>query len=310
MPLHPEAQALIDLAAQLNQTPIYELEAPVARAQVAANAAFLPPGPAVDDVHEIAIPVRDGSTIGARVYAPAGAGDTLIVWLHGGGWVICDLNTHDAMCRFLANDANATVVSVDYRLAPEHRFPGPLDDCFDAVSWLAGEYAGKRLVVGGDSAGGNLTAAVTLRVRELGGPAIAQQLLVYPAVDFTTRRPSYDEHGDAPTSYLIEREMTWFRDHYVDPADYADVEASPLLADLAGLPPAVVVLAGYDPLHDEGLAYAEALRAAGVDVQLHDHADQTHAFFSLPQLVSGGRTAIAEVAADVRAAAEGSAAAV
>jgi acetyl esterase len=127
-------------------------------------------------------------------------------------------------------------------------------------------------------------------------------VLVYPAVDFTTRRPSYDEHGDAPTSFLIEREMAWFRDHYLDEADFADPEASPLVAeDLSRLPAAIVVVAEYDPLRDEGLAYAEALRAAGVPVELHVHADQTHAFFTFPQLISGGRESIEQVAADIRA---------
>jgi acetyl esterase len=256
----------------------------------------------VAEVQDLRIPVRDGS-IGARRYVPADDADSvLIVWLHGGGWVICDLDTHDAMCRILANEARATVVSVDYRLAPEHRFPGPLNDCYDAIGWLADEYADRRLVVGGDSAGGNLTAACALRARDHDGPRISQQVLVYPAVDFTTRRPSYDEHGDAPTSFLIEREMTWFRDHYLDEADFADPEASPLVADdLSGLPAAIVVVAEYDPLRDEGLAYAEALRAAGVPVELHVHADQTHAFFTFPQLISGGRESIEQVAADIRA---------
>jgi acetyl esterase len=302
MPLHPEAQAFLDANAQLGQPPIHELTPQEARAQVQANTALLPPGPDVADVQDIRIPVRDGS-IGARRYVPADdAYSTLIVWLHGGGWVICDLDTHDAMCRILANEARATVVSVDYRLAPEHRFPGPLNDCYDAIGWLADEYDDRRLVVGGDSAGGNLTAACTLRARDHDGPQISQQVLVYPAVDFTTRRPSYDEHGDAPTSFLIEREMAWFRDHYLDEADFADPEASPLVAeDLSRLPAAIVVVAEYDPLRDEGLAYAEALRAAGVPVELHVHADQTHAFFTFPQLISGGRESIEQVAADIRA---------
>jgi acetyl esterase len=301
MPLHPEAQALLDVAEQLGQPPIYTLSPEDARAQVIANTALLPPGPDVAHVEDMTIPVRDGE-IGARRYEPADAGDTVIVWLHGGGWVICNPDTHDAMCRILANAAGATVISVDYRLAPEHRFPGPLDDCFDAVSWIAAQNPDRRLVLGGDSAGGNLTAACTLRARDAGGPAIAHQILVYPAVDFSTRRPSYDEHGDAPTSFLVELEMEWFRDHYLDPADHADPEASPLLAeDLSGLPPASVVIAEYDPLRDEGLAYAERLREAGVPVALHVYDDQTHAFFTFPTLLSGGREAIEQVAADLQA---------
>jgi acetyl esterase len=301
MPLHPEAQALLDAGAQLGLPQLYELSPPDARAQVISTNAMLPPGPDVAVVEDIIIPVRDAE-IGARRYEPQDAGDTVIVWLHGGGWVICNLDTHDAMCRVLANAASATVVSVDYRLAPEHRFPGPLDDCFDAVSWVASQHPDRRLVLGGDSAGGNLTAACTLRARDAGGPAIAHQVLVYPALDFSTRRPSYDEHGDAPTSFLVEREMTWFRDHYLDPADFTNPEASPLLADdLSGLPPASVVVAEYDPLRDEGLAYAERLREAGVPVQLHLYDDQTHAFFTFPTLLSGGREAIEAVAADLRA---------
>jgi acetyl esterase len=303
MPLHPEARGFLDAGAQLGQPPLYEMEPVAARAMIAQNTAMLPPGPEVGAVEELTIPVRDGQ-IGARRYEPAGAdADAVVVWLHGGGWVICDLDSHDAMCRMLANAAGATVISVDYRMAPEHAFPGPLDDCFDALSWVAEQYPSQPLVLGGDSAGGNLTAACTLRAREQGGPRIDYQALVYPAVDFVNRRPSHDEHGDSPDSFLSLADMEWFGGHYVTEADHANPEASPLLADdLSGLPGASVVIAEYDPLRDEGRAYAERLREAGVPVTVHEYDDMTHGFFTFPTVLSRGREAIDVVAADIRAA--------
>jgi acetyl esterase len=299
--VHPEIRQFLDLVASLNRPPLSELSPQEARATVSADNANLPPGPDVDAVEDLRIPVRDGE-IGARRYAPTGA-DAIIVWLHGGGWVICDLDTHDAMCRLLANAARATVISVDYRLAPEHPFPGPVDDCWDALSWIAAQHPDVPLIVGGDSAGGDLAAVMTLRARDAGGPAIARQLLVYPVTDLSTRHPSYAECGDDPDSFLSADDMTWFASHYLtDPAQASDPEASPLLAaDLSNLPPASVVIADHDPLRDEGLAYAERLREAGVPVALHRYPDAMHAFVGFATIISRGREAIDALAADVRA---------
>ena len=300
MTVHPEIRQFLDLVASLNRPPLSELSPQDAREQVRADNAHLPPGPDVDVVEDLRIPVRDGE-IGARRYAPRGA-DAIIVWLHGGGWVICDLDTHDAMCRLLANAARATVISVDYRLAPEHPFPGPVDDCWDALSWIAAHHPDVPLIVGGDSAGGDLAAVMTLRARDAGGPPIARQLLVYPVTDLSTRHPSYAECGDDPDSFLSADDMTWFASHYLtDPAQASDPEASPLLAaDLSNLPPASVVIADHDPLRDEGLAYAERLREAGVPVALHRYPDAMHAFVGFAVIIGRGREAIDALAADVR----------
>ncbi|HWV85251.1 MAG TPA: alpha/beta hydrolase [Capillimicrobium sp.] len=300
MTVHPEIRQFLDLIAALDRPPLSALSPQEARATVSADSANLPPGPPVDAVEDLRIPVRDGE-IGARRYAPEGA-DAIIVWMHGGGWVVCDLETHDAMCRLLANAARATVVSVDYRLAPEHPFPGPVDDCWDALSWIAAQHPHVPLVVGGDSAGGDLAAVMALRARDAGGPAIARQILVYPVTDLSTRHPSYAECGDDPDSFLSADDMTWFASHFLsDPAQASDPEASPLLApDLSNLPPASVVIADHDPLRDEGLAYAERLEAAGVPVTMHRYPDAMHAFFAFASVLERGREAIDAVAADVR----------
>jgi acetyl esterase len=198
------------------------------------------------------------------------------------------------------------VISIDYRLAPEHPFPGPVDDCFDAVRWVAEQDPDRPLVVGGDSAGGNLTAVCTIRARDAGGPRIDHQLLVYPVVDFSTTRPSHDEYGTSRDSFLTTADMEYFGGHYVTEADLANPEVSPLLAeDLSGLPPATVVIAELDPLRDEGRAYAERLRASGVPVTVHEYDDMTHAFFTFPTVLTRGREAIETVASDIRAAVAG-----
>ncbi len=301
MTVHPEIRQFLDAVAALGRPPLSALSPQEARARISADNANLPPGPPVDAVEDLRIPVRDGE-IGARRYAPDGA-DVLIVWLHGGGWVVGDLDTHDGLCRLLANAARAIVVSVDYRLAPEHPFPGPVDDCWDAVCWIAAHHPAMPLVVGGDSAGGCLTAVMALRARDAGGPPIARQLLVYPVTDLATRHPSYAECGDDPDSFLSADDMTWFASHYLaDPAQASDPEASPLLApDLANLPPASVVIADHDPLRDEGLDYARRLEDAGVPVALHRFPDAMHAFVGFATLLRRGRDAIDALAADVRA---------
>src|SRR5690349_1549625 len=242
---------------------IHDTTPAAARADAAGLAALIGRGPDVAGVHDVAI-----GPIPARVYAPEDPQAT-VVWFHGGGWVIGGLHTHDAMCRTLANAAQARVVSVAYRLAPEHRFPTALEDAWTALRWVAATYPEAPLVVGGDSAGGNLAAVCALRARDRGGPALALQVLVYPITDHDLATRSYRERGDGPS--LTRRAMEWFWDQYVpDPAQRANPEVSPLRAvDLSGLPPAVLVSAEHDPLLDEGRAYAQRLRDAGVAVTVH-----------------------------------------
>ncbi|MBW3659387.1 MAG: alpha/beta hydrolase [Actinobacteria bacterium] len=228
-----------------------------------------------------------------RVYVPEGTPRAAMVFLHGGGWVIGDLDTHDVQARSFAFHAGVVVVSVDYRLAPEHPFPAALEDAHTATRWTAArlpDWGVERLVVGGDSAGGNLAAVLA---QELRGSDIdlAAQVLVYPAVDMTQSHASIARLGEG---YYLERAtMRWFADHYMADADPADPRLSPLFADdLSGLPPAVVVTAEYDPLVDEGDAYAEALRAAGVEVRHHSFPGLIHGFYGMGGLSGPAQAAI------------------
>lgn len=243
-------------------------------------------------VEELAIPV-EGGTIPARLYIPEGAGERppLTVFFHGGGWVLGTLDTHDAMCRTLARDAGCAVLSVAYRLAPEHRYPTAAEDCYAATRW-AGDNAGRlglhgaRLAVAGDSAGGNLAAAVALMARDRGAPALAHQLLIYPVTEhgFTTR--SYTENG-GPGGFLTLDAMRRFWSEYLGGRDAGDAPLATVLRrdDLDGLPPATVVVAEYDPLRDEGAAYAAKLAAAGVPVGLIDAEAMIHGFFGMTDFV-------------------------
>jgi acetyl esterase len=295
MALHPQAQEFLEQVQASGQPRLYELSAVEARLAVGPIAELIGDGPAVEDVRDISIAVRDAQ-IAARRYEPAGAHGT-IVWLHGGGWVLDGIDASDAMCRILANSARARVISVDYRVAPEHPFPVPLDDCFDALSWVAAHEVSEPLVVGGDSAGGNMAAVCALRARERGGPALAAQVLVYPVTDHDMGTPSYLEHGSNDLLMLGTKEMVWFFDQYVpNAADRDNPEISPLrAADLSGLPPAIVLVAEYDPLRDDGLRYAERLAGAGVQVTLRHYEDMPHVFFSFVNLIPAGNQAVAEV---------------
>jgi acetyl esterase len=243
----------------------------------------------------------------ARIYRPEGAAPTgpVIVFFHGGGWVIGSIQSHDNTCGRLAAESGCTVISVEYRLAPEHRFPAPLEDAYAATAWVA-EHADElgldasRLAVAGDSAGGNLAAAVSLLARERGGPAIAFQLLVYPVTEVGVQSASRIENGDK--GYLLSsRAMDWFEEQYLGGVDGVDWRAAPLRAeDLTGLPPAFVLTAELDPLRDEGEAYAARLEAAGVPTAVHRADGMVHGFFSFP--VEGALAARKVVAAAVRAA--------
>lgn len=301
MAMHPQVTQFLQSAAEAGQPRLYVLSAQEGRAQSAAGNALIPPGPEIAEVRDLKVTVRDGE-IGARLYAPADAPAT-IVWFHGGGWVVADLESHDAMCRILADASGCRVVSIDYRLAPEHAFPTPLDDCWDALRWAAREFGSGPVVVGGDSAGGNMAAVCAVRARDAGGPSLAMQILVYPVTDADFETESYVLHGGDDT-LMGRREMIWFFDHYTGAgADRSDPEISPLrYRDLSGLPPAIVVTDEYDPLRDEGLAYARRLREAGVEVVDHHYEDMMHGFFSYPGIFDTGTEAIRLVASDVRSA--------
>jgi acetyl esterase/lipase len=298
MPLHPQARALLDEVERLGLPHLNEVSPPEARALADGVRQQVGAGPDVAHVENFTI-----GGIPARRYEPDGPVAT-ILWVHGGGWVICDLESHDAMCRILANESGCRVVAIDYRRAPEHPFPIPLEDSWDALRWVADAYGEQPVMIGGDSAGGDIAAVLAIRARDRGGPELAQQVLVYPVTDHDFTTVSYKEHGVGNETFLTTEEMKWFWHHYLaDEAARDNPEASPLRApDLAGLPPAIVVTAGYDPLRDEGLAYVERLRAAGVEVTHHHYEDMIHAFFTLVNLLERGNEAVARVGADIRTA--------
>jgi acetyl esterase len=299
--LHPQAQGLLDAMAAEGGPPLTEQTVEEARGITAGFREMIGPGPEVASVRDIAIPGRAGD-IGARVYEPSADPPATVLFYHGGGWVLGTLDDSDAVCRALAVESGARVVSVDYRLAPEHRFPAAADDCYDALVWAAENLAsGTPLVVSGDSAGGNLAAVTALRARDEGGPAIALQVLVYPVVDHDFTTGSYEAYADAGL-ILNKPEMIWFWDHYVpDEAERSNPYASPLLAaDHSGLPPAYLVIAEHDPLRDEGFAYAAKLEAAGVPVTIRHHDDQLHIFFSMVNIMESATEAVAGIAEAIR----------
>jgi acetyl esterase len=246
--------------------------------------------------------------IPVRIYQPGRAGPFgALVWFHGGGFVIGSLDTHDHVCRELANRAECIVVAVDYRLAPEHPFPAAVDDCWAALNWVVEEGPSMgiepdRIAVGGDSAGGNLAAVIARRARDEGGPDLRLQLLVYPYLDLRSA-PTWASRRSNGEGYVLTSELLdWFRAHYLGERLGDEADATPFVADLAGLPPAHVVAAGFDPLHDETVAYAQQLEAAGVPVELCDYEGAIHIFFQLGPVTDLGRRAVDEAAAAVRAA--------
>jgi acetyl esterase len=252
----------------------------------------------VGSTEDRAVPGSTGD-LRARVYRPEESGPApTVVLLHGGGWVIGDLDTHDNMARSICRDCRAVVVSVDYRLAPEAPFPAAVEDAVTVTLWARDHVAelggDDRLAVAGDSAGGNLAAVVTQHLRDRGGPALAGQLLIYPATDVTGDYPSRVENGEG--YFLDLATMEWFMRHYApDESAYADPRLSPLRADdFSGLPPAVVVTAEYDPLRDEGEAYADRLRASGVPVEVRRFDGMIHGFFDMGTMSSAAQKAIDE----------------
>lgn len=287
MTLHPQAAALVDLLAQMGELDLAAMDIAESRAMMAAMRAPVE-GLATGGREDLSIPTRDGAAVKARYYKPVEtkAGQrSLFIYYHGGGWVFGDLEGHDALCQSLANRLAVPVVSIDYRLAPEHKFPVPLHDCFDALVWCrdnAKQFGadGDKIVIGGDSAGGNLAAAVSLMARDE-GPTIAAQVLYYPVTDRDFTRASYVENE---SGYLLTKKgMEFFWQSYLsDDGQATDPLAAPLQEkDLADLPAAFVLTASYDPLRDEGIAYADALRAAGTRVHAVQHEDQIHGFVSM-----------------------------
>jgi acetyl esterase len=303
--VHPQAQLVLDGKAAAGVPPFWELAPDAARAVVEANGAVIGAGPEVASVRDITIPSSAGG-MPARVYSPSASAPGVVVYYHGGGWVVGSVNAWDASCRALAVASGCDVVSVEYRLAPEHVFPAATDDAFEALVWVAsadGLAGGRPIVVAGDSAGGNLALVTALRARDAGGPPLAMQLLVYPVTDSDLDRKSYHEYdGD---EFIVNRgDMVWYWDHYApDPATRADPWASPLRAgDLTGLPPAYVITAEHDPLRDEGFETAERLRSARVPVEHRHFGSQIHGFFTFVNLLDDADRAVADAGAAIKAA--------
>lgn len=301
MPLDPQAQALI--ASVAGGKPVEQMTTQEMREALEERTRLT--GGEPEPVHEVLAREAPGPAgpIPLRVYKPAGSEPLPgLVFFHGGGWARGSLQTHDVACRALANQAGCVVVSVDYRMAPEHTFPAAFDDALAATRWV-GEHAAElgiapdRLAVGGDSAGGNLAAAVALAVRDQGGPRLAYQLLIYPVTDHNFDTPSYLENAEG---YMLTRESMRFywRLYLGTDADTDDYRAAPLRArDFSNLPPALVITAEFDPLRDEGRAYADRLREAGNQVTYREYPGMVHGFVTSAGVVDAARRAIREASA-------------
>jgi len=301
MTLDPQVKALLDGMAAAGGSPMSEMSVADARAMYVElkDPLDVPIGKVEDKVAP-----GPGGDVPVRPYTPVASGGgalPAIVFFHGGGWVIGDLDTHDVLCRTLANESGCKVVAVDYRLAPEHRCPAAVDDCYAAVEWVEknGPSLGidvNGIGVAGDSAGGNLAAVVCQLAKVRKGPAIHHQLLIYPVTDTKTDTATYESFGEG--FFLEKATMEWFIDHYAGTDfDRADPLIAPLRAQsLSGLPPAYVITAGHDVLKAEGAAYADALKAAGVDVTYIDCPGMIHGFFNLQGMVDASRPVVAAAA--------------
>jgi acetyl esterase len=307
--LHPHAKSLLELIERAQVSPIHTLSPAIARETYRERRFFSQPeAPQVASVADLHADGPHG-TIPLRLYRPLGSKNTallpVLVYYHGGGWVIGDLDTHDTLCREIANASGCAVVAVDYRMAPEHPFPAAVDDCIAATYWVqrnAQRLAldATRLAVGGDSAGGNLAAVVSLAARDTGDLPIRFQLLIYPATDARRIAPSHETNGQG---YLLTRDtVTYFHDHYIsDPEHDTDWRASPLLRDdLTQLPPALVLTAGYDPLRDEGLAYSQRLSEAGSRTTHMCFERQIHGFITMGKVIDEANAAVAICASELR----------
>ena len=307
--LDPQAKAVLDLIIKSGRPAYHQLSPKEARQLFReTRPASTPVPPAIGVVKDLTAHGPQGP-IPLRLYRPRGIGASTalpgLVFFHGGGWVIGDLDTHDVLCRQLTAESGASVVSVDYRLAPEHKFPAAIDDAWAATRWVAAHATelaldGNRLAVGGDSAGGNLAAVVALLAREAGGPPLVLQVLIYPVTDVAAETASY---ADFAEGFMLTRDsMRWFTAQYLTGAQEAlDWHVSPLRAlSLAGLPPALIVTAGFDPLREEGEAYGRKLREAGVRVDAICYGGMLHGFVGMGRLIETGNRAVAHVGASLR----------
>ncbi|HXE70955.1 MAG TPA: alpha/beta hydrolase [Hyphomicrobiaceae bacterium] len=309
--LDPDAQRVCEMIIASGRPPIETLTPVEARAIYLASKAILQPDPEpVAEVKELSAQGPAGP-IPLRLYRGQPATETdaqpVVVYFHGGGWVIGDLESHDQLCRALANAVPCTVIAVDYRLAPEHKFPAAVEDAIAATRWIADnadrlKVDAKRLAVAGDSAGGNLSAVVSIAARDSGGLTPVLQVLIYPGTDMAMQTVSISRHAEQLP--LTRKGMQWFVDHYLrGPQDVHDWRASPLrAATLRGLPPALIITAGFDPLGDEGEAFAKALSSAGVSVDLERFEGQIHGFITMGRIVADARRATDLGAARLRAA--------
>ena len=304
--LDPQAKALLDLIVERGVPPTHTLSPQDARRFYLERRSATQPEPrAVAEVLNLSAPAPHGA-IPLRLYRPADAARPAptLVYYHGGGWTMGDLDTHDVLCRQLADESGVVVVSVDYRMGPEHRFPAAALDCHTATRWVQrfAEPLGldpARIAVGGDSAGGNLAAVVAILARDGGDLPLAFQLLIYPATDMRAVHPSHTTNGKG---YLLEREtIAYYHDHYIDDRMHdEDWRASPLLhPDLSGLPPSLLLTAGFDPLRDEGLDYADALAAAGNRNTYVCFEREIHGFITMGKVIDEANTAVALCAAEL-----------
>jgi acetyl esterase len=309
VPVHPQVQVLLDQMAAVGGKTLSESTVEEGRQAMQMIAMLAGEGPAVETVEDRVI-----EGVPVRLYRPASPASAplpVLVWFHGGGWVIGDLETSDSTCRELAVRSQCAVVSVDYRRAPEAPFPAAVDDCWAVTEWVAVPANGaslgvdsSRVAVGGDSAGGNVAAIVAQKAAAAGSPSLVFQLLVYPVTDMQFGHPSMSENAEG---YLLTREsMYWFRSHYLsNEADVLNPLASPLLAEdsaMAGVAPALVITAEYDPLRDEGEAYARKLEAAGVPAKATRYDGQIHGFFGMQAVLDDAHRALDEAAGALRAA--------
>jgi acetyl esterase len=298
MPLDAHSAALVEARRAAAIPPVREQRLEDARASRKAWREKAAPAPTpIDEVFERSVPVAGGDIL-VRVYRPASPVPLpVIVYFHGGGWVLGDLDHSDALCRQLAIETRAAVVNVDYRLAPEHRYPTAAEDGYAALLWAAAEMPGVPLAVAGASAGGNLAAAVALMARDRAGPALAAQLLAYPVLDDACDAPSFIGYG---TGHIVETDdMRWYWEQYLtQPGDAAEPYACPLKApDLAGLPPTLVITAENDPVRDDGERYAARLAEAGIRAKLTRYPGTLHGFFATPGIYDKTDAAITEAAA-------------
>jgi|TARA_B100001964_G_scaffold239425_1_gene306826 acetyl esterase len=308
MPLDPQAQEILNQLDELGLPPNHTISPEEARTNLLSKPR--PKGPEVDKVEDRIIANGDFQ-VPVRIYIPEGLGPFPVLnWFHGGGWVLGNLETSDEIARHLAVGTDCVVVSVDYRLAPEAKFPVPFEDCYAVTQWIAHNAASinvdpSRIAVGGDSAGGNLAAAVSLAAKDRGSPPIIFQLLVYPVTAMNFGTGSYKQNADGYA--LTMNSMKWYWNHYLSSdADASNPYAAPLAAkDLSRLPPALVITAEFDPLRDEGEAYAKKLQDAGVSATATRYDGMIHGFFGMSAVTDKGAQAISQASTALRAAFDG-----